>query len=355
VSLRKQATITDVARQARVSPATVSRVLNDVPRSVAPSLRRRVLKAAKGLDYRPNALARSLLDKRTHTLGLLITDIANSFFAEIMRGIEEVCRKERYSLFVCNTDRNPETIADYIDVLREKRVDGVLVIAGGVPGRQPFDLLPSRGIPVVVLGRFDAPLPAVRIDYVKGGRAAASHLIALGHTQTALLLGPKTSTTSQDLLRGYRQALNEHDIALSPDCVLHGNGLAAGAMPLAERVLRLAKRPTGIFASNDNVAMAVIRAALSLGLQVPQDVSVIGCDGIQLGSFMNPALTTLRLPIHQMGVTVADMILRLIAGETVEDTVWFQPELIVRGSTAPLASRPVRRCKGHDRARDADP
>jgi LacI family transcriptional regulator len=303
------------------------------------------------LDYRPNALARSLLHKRTHTLGLLITDIANSFFAEIMRGIEEVCRKERYSLFVCNTDRNPQTIADYIGVLRENRVDGVLVIAGGVSGPQPFDMLPSHGIPVVVLGRFDAPLPAVRIDYVKGGWAAATHLIELGHTQTAVLLGPTTSTTSQDLLRGYRQALSEQGLALSSGCILHGNGLAAGAMPLAERVLSLPERPTGIFASNDNVAMGVIRAALDLGLRVPQDVSVIGCDGIQLGSFMNPALTTLRLPIHQMGVTVADMILRLIAGETVADTVWFQPELVVRGSTAPPTHGLIRRASNDGSAR----
>jgi LacI family transcriptional regulator len=132
--------------------------------------------------------------------------------------------------------------------------------------------------------------------------------------------------------------------------------LAAGAMPLAERVLRLPERPTGIFASNDNVAMGVMRAALDLGLRVPQDVSVIGCDGIQLGSFMNPALTTLRLPIHQMGATVADMILRLIAGDTVDHEVWFEPELVVRGSTAePASARSKRRVAARNETRHGRP
>lgn len=333
----RPATILDVARRARVSVATVSRVLNDVPRRVAPALRQRAIKAARELDYRPNALARGLLQKRTHTLGLLITDIANSFFAEITRGIEEVCRRQRYSLFVCSTDRHPDVIAGYVDVLREKRVDGVLIIAGGVSGPQPFDVLPSLGIPVVVLGRFSAPLPAARIDYVRGGWLAARHLAELGHRRTAVLLGPKNSTTSQDLLRGYRQALKEEGFDLPSEYILHGDGQAAGAVPLAEQVLRLPERPSGIFASNDNVAMGVIRAALDLGLRVPEDLSVIGCDGIRLSSFMNPALTTLRLPIHEMGVTVAEMILRLIAGEAPQKDVWFRPELTVRKSTAACA------------------
>ena len=299
------------------------------------SLSKRVLKAATDLDYRPNALARGLLRKRTHTLGLLITDIANSFFGEILRGIEEVCRKQGYSIFICNTDRDPATVAEYVGVLREKQVDGVLIVGGGVSGPQPFDVLPAYRVPVVVLGRFDAPLPAARINYLKGGWKAAKHLIELGHRRIGVILGPRKSTTSHDIMRGYRQAFAEHGVTVANDAMLHGDAQAASALSCAERLLRTASRPTGLLAVNDHIAMGSIRAARNLGLRVPQDISIVGFDGIELGSFMNPALTTLRLPIRQMGVTVAEMILRLIAGEEISREVWFEPELIVRESTAP--------------------
>ena len=167
-------TISDVARATGVSIATVSRALNGAPRGVRALVRRRVLKAAAALDYRPNALARGLLSQRTNTLALLITDIANTYFAEVARGVEDACQKRGYSLFLCNTDRSRVATTHYINVLREKRVDGVLVMAGGSPGHQPFETLPAQGIPVVVIGRFDIPVPAVRIDNRKGGRGGRS-------------------------------------------------------------------------------------------------------------------------------------------------------------------------------------
>jgi LacI family transcriptional regulator len=291
------------------------------------------MKAAKVLDYRPNALARSLLHQRTHTLGLLVTNIANSFFAEITRGVEDVCRKRGYSLFICNTDRNPTIVENYIGVLREKRVDGVLVMAGGAAGPQPFEALPGQGIPVVVIGRFDIPLPAIRIDNVKGGWMAASHLIQLGHRQIGILLGPRKSTTSQDVLRGYRQAFEEYGISVPKDWVLYGDGQAESALPLADRLLQSTPRPTGLLTITDQVAIGAIRAALNLGLRVPQDISVVGYDGIQLASLMSPALTTLSIPLHHIGATAAEMLLRLGAGGLVDHTVWFVPELTVREST----------------------
>lgn len=333
--LGRPATITDVARAARVSMATVSRVLNNAPSGVRATLRKRVLKAAKALDYRPNALARGLLNQRTHTLGLLITDIANSFFAEITRGVEDVCRKRGYSLFICNTDRDPTTTAEYIGVLREKRVDGVLVMAGGVPGRQPFETLPGQGIPVVAIGRFDSPVPAIRIDNLKGGWEGANHLIQLGHRQIGIILGYRNSTTSRDILKGHRKAFAEHGISVPKDWVLYGDAQATTAFELAGRLLRATPRPTGLLTVNDQTAIGVIRAALNLGLRVPQDISVVGYDGIQLGSFIYPALTTLRLPLHEMGVTAAEMVFQLRDGQMVDQKVWFVPELTVRESTAP--------------------
>lgn len=331
-------TISDVARAAGVSIATVSRALNRAPRGVRAPVRRRVLKAAAALDYRPNALARGLLSQRTNTLALLMTDIANSYFAEVARGVEDACRKRGYSLFLCNTDRNRDTARHYLGVLREKRVDGVLVMAGGRPGPQPFEALPGQGVPVVVIGRFDIPVPAVRIDNRLGGREAAEHVLALGHRRIGAILGPRGSTTSLDMLAGYRDAFRAHGVALDPAWILRGDARAPSGLRLAERLLRRPGRPTALLAVNDQTAMAAVRAALNLGLRVPQDVSIVGYDGIELASFMSPALTTLRLPLQQMGATAADLLLRLCMQEPVEREVWFVPELAVRESTGPPPS-----------------
>lgn len=326
-------TIGEVARRAGVSIATVSRVLNNVPRGVGAALRRRVLKAAQALDYRPNALARSLHQKRTRTLGLLITDIANPYYAEITRGIEDVSRRHGYALFICNTDRNPDTMAGYIQALREKRVDGIIIGGGGTPGRRQFQALHDRGVPAVLIGRYDVPLPAVRIDNVKGGWEAATHLIRLGHRRIAILSGPMTSTSIQDRMRGYRRALKEHGLSLPKDWVLHGDLRPASALQLAERLLTARRRPTAILAANDQMAIATIRAALKLGLRVPEDLSVVGFDNIELASYGSPALTTLGVPLYRIGVAAAETAIRLLAGTPGNEEAWFTPELIVREST----------------------
>lgn len=328
-------TIGEVARRAGVSIATVSRVLNNVPRGVRAALRRRVLKAASELDYRPNALARSLHQKRTHTLGLLIPDIANSFFAEVTRGIEDVCRRRGYALFICNTDRKLAAVEKYIGVLREKRVDGIIIVGGATPGPHPFQNLHSQGIPVVVIGRYDVSLPAVRIDNVKGGWEAATHLIRLGHRRIAIILGPRRSTNSLDVMKGYKRALAEHGILLPKGWVLRGDARPASALPLAERLLLARPRPTALLAINDQMAIAAIRAAVNMGLQVPQEVSIVGYDGIELASYLNPALTTMTLPLRQMGMAAAENIFRVLTGEPVDHEVWFTPKLVVRESTGP--------------------
>lgn len=350
-------TIGEVARRAGVSIATVSRVLNNVPRGVGGVLRKRVLKAARELDYHPNALARSLHQKRTHTLGLLITDIANPYYAGITRGIEDVSRRHGYALFICNTDRDPATMAHYIEVLREQRVDGIIIGGGGTPGRRHFQTLHDRGIPAVLIGRYDVPLPAVRIDNVKGGWEAATHLIRLGHRRIAILSGPMTSTSIQDRMRGYRRALKEHGLSLPKDWVLHGDLRPASALQLAERLLTARRQPTAILAANDQMAIATIRAAHHLGLRVPEDLSVVGFDNIELASYMSPALTTMGLPLYRMGVAAAETAIRLLAGTPGNEEAWFTPELIVRESTGPppvVADRTIQPRQGPgSKGRDA--
>ena len=350
-------TIGEVARRAGVSIATVSRVLNNVPRGVGAVLRKRVLKAARELDYHPNALARSLHQKRTHTLGLLITDIANPYYAGITRGIEDVSRRHGYALFICNTDRDPAAMAHYIEVLREQRVDGIIIGGGGTPGRRHFQTLHDRGIPAVLIGRYDVPLPAVRIDNLKGGWEAATHLIRLGHRRIAILSGPDTSTSIQGRMKGYRRAMAEHGLSLPEGWVLGGDLRPASALELAGRLLTVRRRPTAILAANDQMAIATIRAAHQLGLRVPEDLSVVGFDNIELASYMSPALTTMGLPLYRMGVAAAETAIRLLAGTPGNEEAWFTPELIVRESTGPppvVADRTIQPRQGPgSKGRDA--
>ena len=332
---KQPVTISEVARRAGVSIATVSRVLNQVPCHVKAEARKRVLRVVQQLDYRPNALARSLHQKRTHTLGILITDISNPYYGGIARGIEDVARQHGYALFVCNTDRRPDVMEHYIDVLRENRVDAIIIGGGGRPGRRHFQTLYQRSVPVVLIGRYDVPLPAVRVDNVKGGWEAATHLIHLGHRRIAILSGPATSTSIQDRMKGYRRALAEHRLSLPEHWMLEGDLRPAGALQLAERLLKARGRPSAILAANDQMAIAAIRAALKLGLRVPEDLSVVGFDNIELASYVSPALTTMGLPLHRMGVAAAEIAIGLLAGSACAEEAWFTPELIVRESTGP--------------------
>ena len=328
-------TIHDVARRADVSIATVSRVLNNTPRGVGADLRRRVLRVVQKLDYRPNALARSLHQKHTHTLGLVIPDIANPYYSEITRGVEDVCRQSEYAVFICNTDRNPSTMAHYLQVLREKRVDAIIIGGGGTPGRRQFQALHDSSVPTLLIGRYDVALPAVRIDNLKGGWEAATHLIRLGHRRIAILSGPKNSTSMQDRIKGYRRALDEHELALPREWVLHGDLRPASAFSIAQHLLTTRPSPTGILVANDQMAVATIRAATKLGLCVPKDVSVVGFDNIELASYVTPGLTTMAIPLYQIGVAVAEDAMKLIAGTPGNKETWFYPELIVRESTGP--------------------
>lgn len=328
------ATITDVARAAGVSIATVSRVINNAPHAVGQSTRRRVLRAIRDLDFRPNALARNLQRKRTQSLGLIIPDISNPYYAEIARGIEDVASQHGYTLFTCNTDRKVEKMSHYVATLREKQVDGIIIGGGGTWGRQHFAALRDRGVKAVLIGRYGVNLPAIRVDNVKGAWEAATHLLQLGHRRIAVLAGPKSSTTTADRLAGYRKAFAEHGLRLPADWCLYGDLRPESGLRATEHLLAARRRPTGILAINDQMAIGAMRALLRRGVEVPQQVSVVGFDNIALASFVTPALTTMALPLYRMGAAATEIMLRLLAGAAQVEEVWFTPELVVRESSA---------------------
>jgi LacI family transcriptional regulator len=337
------ATIADVARAAAVSIATVSRVINDAPHRVGEATRRRVLRAVRALDFRPNVLARSLHRLRTRTIGLILPDISNPYYAEITRGIEAVARRHGYALFICNTEREPAAMAHHIRLCREHQVDGVIVAGGGTWGRAHLAGLAARGTAAVLIGRHDVRLPAVRVDNVKGAYLAAQHLIRAGHRRIAVIAGPAASTTGADRLAGYRLAAREHGLAIPRRWVRAGDLRPTSGAEAAAALLRLRPRPTAILAANDQMAIGAMRAARAVGLAVPGDLSVVGFDDIELASCVTPPLTTMALPLARMGAAAMEIMLRCLADPHHAEEIWFTPELAARESSGPAAEKETRR------------
>jgi LacI family transcriptional regulator len=338
------ATMREVAERAGVSVTSVSHVINET-RPVSYELRERVLAAMEELGYQPNLLARSLRSGKTHTIGTIVPDSADPFFAEVVRGIEDTAFESGYSLIICNSDANLGKEAFYTDVLAEKQVDGILFLAVGVSTERILDLQ-QRGIPVVVV---DRELPAANADVVVtdnagGGWSATRHLIDLGHQHIGYIAGPSDLTLSENRSTGYRKALEEADLAADDNLIVRGAFDLESGYRAAHQLLAHSKRPTAIFACNDLMATGAICAAVELGLQVPEDLSVVGYDDIPLASYSNPPLTTIAQPIYDLGVVATSMLLeRLNDPDRPGRRIVLDIELRIRRSTAaPPASEATK-------------
>ncbi len=326
----------DVAEQAGVSVTTVSHVMNQ-SRPVSDELRARVLSAMQELGYKPNRLARSLRQGRTYTIGMIVPDSANPFFAEVARGIEDTTFGNGYSLILCNSDGDLEKELFYADHLAEKQVDGILFIAAGVSSEH-IVLLKRRQIPVVVVDRdlLDVAVDAVLTDNRGGGYLATRHLIELGHRRIACITGPSDITPSAERVAGYRQALREVEIPVDEGLILRGNFDFESGYRAAEDLLARSPRPTAIFACNDLMAVSVLSAANRRGLRVPEDLSVVGYDDIRLASFTVPLLTTVQQPKHEIGVLAATWLLdRIEEPDLPPRQRLLEVQLQVRQTTAP--------------------
>jgi LacI family transcriptional regulator len=329
------ATIREVAKIAGVSYATVSHVLNNT-RFVSPTTRERVVAAMNVLDYRPNALARSLRSGKTNTMGLVLPDSSNPFFAEIGRSIEEAAFELGYSVFLCNTEGDTHREQLYVDVLSKKQVDGIIFVAAGDQADSLHFLL-SQGMPVVVVDR-DLPnceVDAVLTDNEQGGYLATQHLIELDHRRIGCIRGPSSVTPSAERVTGYRRALEEAGLPYDESLVLRGDYHPGSGLQAASILFSLERPPTAIFACNDLMAVGVLHAAAKAGCNVPEDIAIIGYDDIELASFMTPPLSTIAQPKRQIGYQAAQMLARRIADDSYPTSrVVLPPELIIRGSTA---------------------
>jgi LacI family transcriptional regulator len=331
-------TMADVAKHAGVSTATVSHVLNRT-RYVSEETRAHVLAAVNDLGYRPNRLARSLVRGETHTLGLIIPDQANPFFAELARGVEDTGFGRGYNVILCNSYGDLDKELRYQDVLSQKQVDGILLVAAGA-STEHVESLQAQGMPVVIVDRdlADVAVDKVLTDNLKGGRLATKHLIELGHRRIGCIAGPSQVTPSSERVTGYRQVLEESGIAVDQNLILRGDFQPESGYQGARQLLARDDAPTAIFACNDLMAIGVISAAAQLGLDVPAHLSVVGFDNIRLSEFANPPLTTIVQPGHEQGVLAAELLLeRMQQPDLPPRREVLDARLLVRRSTASIA------------------
>ena len=306
-------TIQDVARAAGVSTSTVSHVLNET-RPVNKDTRQRVLNAMAALDYRPNRLARSLRNRRTNTLGVLLPNSANPFFAQILLGIEEACFEHDYNVILGNANDDSEREMAYLDVLVSKQVDGIVLVSTGAY-RKALDLLAPRGVPVVMVDRSPAQayqgwqIDAVYTDNEGGGQLATDYLLKLGHRRIACVGGPALLTSGAGRVIGYRQAFSRAGLAVDERLVLDGDFEHEGGYQAGKALLNLPEPPTAIFACNDLMAVGVLYAASEAKVRVPEDLSVIGFDDIPLASYTVPRLTTVAQQASLLGQAGVDLML----------------------------------------------
>jgi LacI family transcriptional regulator len=329
------ATMKQVAEKAGVSTTTVSHVIND-SRVVSKEVQERVRAAIHELRYIPSAVARSLKNDKTNTLGMLVPNSSNPYFAELIQGIEDAAFSLGYSIILCNSYDDPKKQVAYIRVLMEKRIDGLILVSSG-SDRELIRLLSNEGLPKVLVDRELSGVSAdfVESDHEQAGYLATKYLIDLGHREIACVSGSEDLLSSSARVAGYRKALREARIKPRPDHLLYADFTSKGGFEAFSQLLALRTRPTAIFAGNDLMAIGGICAANERGVRVPDELSVVGYDDIALASYCNPPLTTIRQPKREIGaLTAHTLVARIAEGEAPLRRELLQPSLVVRKSTA---------------------
>ncbi len=329
-----RATIKQVARLSGVSIKTVSRVINGAAYVSAQTLRR-VTAAINRLNYRPNALARGLVTRRSRSIGLVIADIVNPFFPPLVRSVEDAAAARGYNVILCDTDENAARERAAISVLLEKQVDGLILCASRVPSGY-LKGLANEGVPLVLVNRVLAHprATAVVVDGVEGGRRATQHLLDLGHRRIAYLAGPAGSFSHRSRLRGYREALAARKIVFDPSLVAGGAASIVAGGEAAAKLMSLKRPPTAIFAFDDLMAIGAMEEVRRRGLCVPEDVAIVGFDDIDLAAFVDPPLTTVAQPKTEMGRLATLRLLEMVENSSPPRprTMTLTPELIIRRS-----------------------
>jgi LacI family transcriptional regulator len=326
------ATIKDVAKAAKVSVATVSRALNGHA-SVSEDARKRVVDAARKLRYVPHSAARSLITRRTQTIGVLLPDLHGEFFSELIRGIDQAARREGLHILVSSSHDDAKEAAAAIRTM-SGRVDGLLIMSPHIDARMLKDTLPS-GLPIVLMNTpiDDVGYDTIAIDNYWGAHAMVRHLVGRGYRSIAMIAGPENNYDAKERLRGYREALAELQ-PHTPARVFAGDFSEESGYRAGQRIIGLRDRPDAVFAANDMMAVGCQFALTEAGMQVPRDIGLAGFDDIPIARFMSPPLTTVRVQIAELGQQALE---RLVARFSPQENVLtpghtLRAELVIRSS-----------------------
>jgi LacI family transcriptional regulator len=329
--MTKRVTMSDVAREAGVSLMTVSRVLNNKS-DVSAETRQRVLDMIARLDYRPSAVARSLVTQRTSTIGLVVPDNANPFFSEVARGVEHAAYAQGYNVFLCNTDEDLERERAVLHSLEEKRVDGVVLCSSRLEDDELRTVI-ARHPAVVLLNRRLAGIAAVLVDDELGGRIATEHLLRAGRRRLGFLTGPAASRSGRQRIAGYRAAFAAADLPYSSAWMRPCAPTVEGGRQATRELLGVHPGLTALLCYNDLVAIGALQACAGLHCAVPGELAIVGFDDIPLAALVTPSLTTCRAPRYDLGCEAMRLLLECInASPAQHGEVVLRPELIVRDS-----------------------
>lgn len=323
--------IRDVARAAGVSVATVSRALAN-PEKVSEASLTKVKDAVKSVGYRPNLLARSFRSARSYAIVVLVPDITNPFFAQVIQAIEDYTQTRGYAVLLGDTRESSEREQEYVNRVETRLADGVIQL-------RPQSMV--RGSPSVpwvnACGCFGTPTPSVRIDNVAAAQTVVDHLIGLGHQRIGVISGLKDNPHSLDRLEGYRQGLKTAGLTFEPELVAEGNFTMQSGQQAVQHFLSMTERPTALFCMNDEMAIGAIQALQKHGLKVPEDLSVTGFDDINYAKYWSPGITTVAQPAEAIGHAAAEMLINLIEGSPPQNAEIVLPtEFVNRQSTAAL-------------------
>ncbi|MFK0277083.1 LacI family DNA-binding transcriptional regulator [Ensifer sp. NPDC090286] len=330
--------IKDIAERAGVSVATVSRALSGSS-LVTDETRKRVNALARELNYRPNVSARNLRTRRSMSVLLVVRDVGNPFYLEILKGVEATAREAGYAVLMGNTENDPDREVEYFNMLRDGHADGMILMTGKLPPPQPGESADLSHLPVVIALEMieGSGFPHVQIDNVAAAQAAVEHLIALGHRRIAHIAGPLPEVMALHRRDGYRAAMKAAGLDIPEGYEVRGDYLLESGEARAAELFALPEPPTAIFAANDEMAYGAIHALRRLGRDVPGDVSVVGFDDLYLSKAFYPPLTTVSQPRADIGRTAMSQLLNVLSDGDVgaEPAIVLPTTLNIRGSTAP--------------------
>lgn len=330
----KRITINDVARAAGVSRQTVSRAMNDKG-EISPETKERVLTAVRELGYQPNRAAQSMVTRRTRTIGLIFSDILNPFFPEVIRGIQDIARENDYNVFLCNTDDQPEIEDKTLNSLVANGVDGIIILGSSLPDEK-LSRFADNFHPLVITNRFvnHPNINLIIVDNIRGGALAASHFIEHHHTAVGAITNENQPFGEVRRMQGFRDTLAQYNLPSDNSIIASGAATISGGYSATKRLLAQAPHLTGIFTYNDLMGLGAIRACHDLGLNIPQDVAIIGFDDIHLTSIVSPSLTSIRVDKYAMGSKAINRLLEMLENPLKDyPNIEMPVELIVREST----------------------